>query len=163
MGLAGGLNLYGFAAGDPVTFSDPFGLCKPGVKALSSRDGGNRTTIIVCADKTEEVRHGGTISWWNNNPGNLRDSEKGVGRVGGFAVFNTYEEGQDALWRLAKSDNYNSLTLPEFVHKYAPGKDGNDEAAYVSALVRAVRGIAWIPVPPRVLRQRRGGAQQRLE
>lgn len=27
-GLGGGLNLYGFAAGDPVNFSDPFGLCK---------------------------------------------------------------------------------------------------------------------------------------
>jgi len=30
IGLAGGLNLYGFAAGDPVTFTDPFGFepCK---------------------------------------------------------------------------------------------------------------------------------------
>jgi RHS repeat-associated protein len=27
IGLAGGINLYGFAAGDPVNFSDPFGLC----------------------------------------------------------------------------------------------------------------------------------------
>ncbi len=27
IGLAGGLNVYGFANGDPVTFSDPFGLC----------------------------------------------------------------------------------------------------------------------------------------
>ncbi len=27
IGLAGGLNLYGFAAGDPATFTDPFGLC----------------------------------------------------------------------------------------------------------------------------------------
>lgn len=27
IGLAGGLNLYGFANGDPVTYSDPFGLC----------------------------------------------------------------------------------------------------------------------------------------
>jgi RHS repeat-associated protein len=26
IGLAGGINLYGFAAGDPVNFSDPFGL-----------------------------------------------------------------------------------------------------------------------------------------
>ncbi len=26
MGVAGGLNLYGFAKGDPVNFSDPFGL-----------------------------------------------------------------------------------------------------------------------------------------
>src|SRR5213076_1314223 len=32
IGLAGGLNLYGFANGDPVTFSDPFGLrpCREG-------------------------------------------------------------------------------------------------------------------------------------
>lgn len=28
IGLAGGLNLYGFAGGDPVNFSDPFGLCR---------------------------------------------------------------------------------------------------------------------------------------
>ena len=27
IGLAGGLNAYGFAAGDPVSYSDPFGLC----------------------------------------------------------------------------------------------------------------------------------------
>jgi RHS repeat-associated protein len=29
IGLAGGLNLYGFADGDPVNYSDPFGLCVP--------------------------------------------------------------------------------------------------------------------------------------
>jgi len=29
IGLAGGVNLYGFADGDPVNFSDPFGLCPP--------------------------------------------------------------------------------------------------------------------------------------
>ena len=28
IGLAGGLNAYGFANGDPVNFSDPFGLCR---------------------------------------------------------------------------------------------------------------------------------------
>ncbi|HEY0024965.1 MAG TPA: RHS repeat-associated core domain-containing protein [Longimicrobium sp.] len=27
IGLAGGLNVYGFANGDPVTYSDPYGLC----------------------------------------------------------------------------------------------------------------------------------------
>ncbi|MGH7717997.1 MAG: RHS repeat-associated core domain-containing protein [Gemmatimonadaceae bacterium] len=27
IGLAGGINLYGFAGGDPVNYSDPFGLC----------------------------------------------------------------------------------------------------------------------------------------
>ncbi|MGD2154775.1 MAG: RHS repeat-associated core domain-containing protein, partial [Gemmatimonadales bacterium] len=30
IGLAGGLNLYGFAGGDPANFTDPFGLCAPG-------------------------------------------------------------------------------------------------------------------------------------
>ncbi|HEU4559416.1 MAG TPA: RHS repeat-associated core domain-containing protein [Longimicrobium sp.] len=29
IGLAGGVNLYGFAAGDPISYSDPFGLCPP--------------------------------------------------------------------------------------------------------------------------------------
>jgi uncharacterized protein RhaS with RHS repeats len=27
IGLAGGLNAYAFAAGDPITYSDPYGLC----------------------------------------------------------------------------------------------------------------------------------------
>ena len=27
VGLAGGLNAYGFAQGDPVNYSDPYGLC----------------------------------------------------------------------------------------------------------------------------------------
>ena len=32
IGLSGGLNLYGFAGGDPVNFGDPFGLCGKDVK-----------------------------------------------------------------------------------------------------------------------------------
>ncbi len=40
MGLAGGLNLYGYAGGDPVNFSDPFGLCRQGTNEpeCKSRD-----------------------------------------------------------------------------------------------------------------------------
>jgi len=34
IGLAGGLNLYGFANGNPVTYSDPFGLCTEGPDSL---------------------------------------------------------------------------------------------------------------------------------
>jgi RHS repeat-associated protein len=29
IGMAGGLNVYGFAGGNPVSYSDPFGLCPP--------------------------------------------------------------------------------------------------------------------------------------
>jgi uncharacterized protein RhaS with RHS repeats len=35
IGLAGGLNLYGYANGDPVNFSDPFGLCVGPATALA--------------------------------------------------------------------------------------------------------------------------------
>jgi len=36
IGLGGGLNLYGFANGDPVNFSDPFGLCPVGLSNLNA-------------------------------------------------------------------------------------------------------------------------------
>jgi len=35
IGLAGGVNLFGYAGGDPVNFSDPFGLCPPIDKCLA--------------------------------------------------------------------------------------------------------------------------------
>ncbi|HEX2077899.1 MAG TPA: RNase A-like domain-containing protein, partial [Longimicrobium sp.] len=31
IGLAGGMNVYGFAEGDPVNYSDPYGLCANGI------------------------------------------------------------------------------------------------------------------------------------
>lgn len=37
IGLAGGLNLYGFANGDPVSYSDPFGLCPKSVRDKRGR------------------------------------------------------------------------------------------------------------------------------
>lgn len=41
IGLAGGMNLYGFAGGDPVNFSDPFGLCAPMPWCLAVAGGGS--------------------------------------------------------------------------------------------------------------------------
>jgi RHS repeat-associated protein len=35
IGLAGGLNSYGFAAGDPVSYSDPYGLCPKEMAEIS--------------------------------------------------------------------------------------------------------------------------------
>lgn len=38
IGLAGGLNLYGYANGDPVNFSDPFGLCPDSLSTKERED-----------------------------------------------------------------------------------------------------------------------------
>jgi RHS repeat-associated protein len=37
IGLGGGLNSYGYAAGDPVNYSDPFGLCPEGEMEVRGR------------------------------------------------------------------------------------------------------------------------------
>ena len=44
IGLGGGLNDYGFAAGDPVNYSDPFGLC---YGETSKQESANRTQSNV--------------------------------------------------------------------------------------------------------------------
>jgi RHS repeat-associated protein len=36
IGLAGGLNTYGFADGDPVSYDDPYGLCPPALCAAAA-------------------------------------------------------------------------------------------------------------------------------
>ncbi|MDB4952314.1 MAG: wapA, partial [Gemmatimonadetes bacterium] len=63
IGTAGGLNVYGFANGDPVSYSDPYGLCskEDGWKdcAATFRDwlrhseDGKLLTAVVCTDGCE--------------------------------------------------------------------------------------------------------------
>jgi RHS repeat-associated protein len=62
IGLAGGLNLYGFAGGDPVNYSDPFGLCP---KEMGG-DGKTRT-LADCPKESEgwrRYRSGAVESGW---------------------------------------------------------------------------------------------------
>jgi hypothetical protein len=128
------MNLYGFAGGDPVNFSDPLGLCPEGVQADSAKNTGSRQTTLWCADGSQEVRNGGSRAWRNNNPGNLRSSSLQAGTADGFAVFNTESEGNEAMWRLLQSARYQGLTLQELVNKYAPASDNNNTAAYMQAI-----------------------------
>jgi RHS repeat-associated protein len=54
IGIAGGLNSYGFAAGDPVTYSDPYGLC--------AQSGGDTTKIQACTvEQDRQAAWQGTI------------------------------------------------------------------------------------------------------
>jgi RHS repeat-associated protein len=75
IGLAGGVNLYGFADGDPVSYSDPYGLCPPiwsclagygpksGFQLASLRKGERRhytfpTDVVLTATSDTKVRAG---------------------------------------------------------------------------------------------------------
>jgi len=57
IGLAGGMNLYGFASGDPVNYSDPFGLCPPGDKECEEE-------AQQVQETTDRVRR--RVRQWNN-------------------------------------------------------------------------------------------------
>jgi RHS repeat-associated protein len=52
IGLGGGLNLYGFADGDPVNFSDPFGLCPMCIAAWGAYEIGSGLYDAFNAVKT---------------------------------------------------------------------------------------------------------------
>ncbi|MFQ5705793.1 MAG: RHS repeat-associated core domain-containing protein, partial [Gemmatimonadales bacterium] len=59
IGLAGGLNLYGFANGDPVNFHDPFGLSADTVKVDSSATTAVqdcRTNSAECASMLDSLQ-----------------------------------------------------------------------------------------------------------
>jgi RHS repeat-associated protein len=60
MGLAGGLNAYGFADGDPVSYSDPYGLSVDSIYVRGSA-GFRRTVInglLTLANRQPWFRHG---------------------------------------------------------------------------------------------------------
>jgi len=95
----------------------------------------------------------GSLSWRNNNPGNLRltayqrrvyGAEQGQG---GFARFPSYEVGLQALMDdlrakiTGNSAHINYRTNPTFltyIRVYAPKDDGNNPNGYTQALIRSL-------------------------
>jgi hypothetical protein len=92
------------------------------------------------AIKKYEGWYKGSKSYRNNNPGNLKyANQKGAfdTDLDGFAVFDTYESGWNALINQlviavnGKSKNYNpEMTLVEFFKVFAPEEDNNEPNAY---------------------------------
>ncbi|HEX9743506.1 MAG TPA: RHS repeat-associated core domain-containing protein, partial [Nitrospiraceae bacterium] len=75
IGLAGGLNLYGFAGGDPINFSDPFGLC-PECKLLLAAAGASAAADTPLPGPGDVVAAGFTLGagilatkYWVENGG----------------------------------------------------------------------------------------------
>lgn len=82
------------------------------------------------------VNVGGSVSWRDNNPGNIEASSfanahGAIGTDGRFAIFPDAGTGRQALVSLLRSDSYQALTIEQAMERYAP-PDENDTDAYTS-------------------------------
>lgn len=97
----------------------------------------------------------GTLSYRNNNPGNVKFSLVGylpiyepVKNVKGFASFKDYDTGWRYLRNLILSHarKYPNWSLSTYFREiYAPAEDNNDPASYASEVARAmgVNPFTW--------------------
>lgn len=74
----------------------------------------------------------GSLADRNNNPGNLKFANQSgaVMGEGGFAKFNTPEDGYQALVNQVQLDQSRGETLEQFISKYAPPTE-NDTTTYI--------------------------------
>lgn len=97
IGLGGGLNAYGFAAGDPVSYSDPYGLCRKPQGLKKGEIGICIETFIAgpsagvprsTTDNRTFSATGGTYRTSDRfivqNDGRVRNSSQGVGSTFGL-------------------------------------------------------------------------------
>ena len=85
----------------------------------------------------------GSLSWRNNNPGNLRFGafarrHGATHESGGFAVFPNYQTGFNALVALLRTKTYRDLTLYDAIHRYAPTSENHTEN-YINFLEKETR------------------------
>lgn len=83
--------------------------------------------VYYRADGTGVERSGGSRSWRNNNPGNIRNATYQIGSAGGFAIFDSYETGYNAIIDLLTSDNYINLSIIDAISRYAPPNENDTE------------------------------------
>ena len=90
--------------------------------------------IYTATEGVRVIRKGGTRTWRNNNPGNLRytafsRSHGAIGTAGGFAVFATAKAGELAISALLQGPTYSPLSIASAVARYAPPNE-NDTKNY---------------------------------
>lgn len=98
----------------------------------------------------------GTLAQRNNNPGNLRfNNQKGATKGDrGFAKFNSYEEGYQALLNDLKAKQTgksrtglkSSSTLQDLINVYAPKADNNDPTSYANTVAKQLGITPGTPI-----------------
>lgn len=95
--------------------------------------------------ETEDTAIGGTRSYRNHNPGNLRASPFASKIVDNFAVFRNDMVGWQAFhWDLLQKARGNTSTglngqstIRDLIYKWAPPTDNNDTEAYINAVEKS--------------------------
>lgn len=103
-------------------------------------------TAVANAIQTQEGFYPGSVSYTNNNPGNLMYAGQAGATAGpgGFAVFSTYAAGYQALQNQITLDavrgtDANGMpvnTLGDLISSWAPASAGNDTASYISSVTQ---------------------------
>lgn len=107
-------------------------------RQLRSRGGLGDINTIAQAIQTMEGYFPGSLSYTNNNPGNLTPAgQPGCTPVGGYCSFPTYDAGYQALLNQISLDASRGETIAQFTAKYAPAAAGNDPTSYANYLASA--------------------------
>lgn len=117
------------------------------VSSITGVESGKGYVIYIKQDGTKIKRTGGSISWRNNNPGNIVNSKfattnGAVGTAGRFAVFPNEETGLQATVKLLRGKSYENLQLWQVYHKWAPEGDGNNNPSRYANYVSKHSGVA---------------------
>lgn len=112
---------------------------------VSARRSAHLTVVYVDGEGRDVIREGGSRSWRNNNPGNIRrgnfsELHGAIGDDGAFAIFPSEEIGFKAIVSLLRSPTYSALSLKGAIERYAPPSE-NQTAAYL-AFVAEQSGVA---------------------
>ena len=127
--------------GDCLIPNSANGADCPDAAAESASAGRRNAVVLNYTDGTREIRQGGSRSWRNNNPGNIRPGnlQGEIGNAGGFAVFSRESAGQSAIVELLSRPAYQALTVFGAINRWAPPVE-NDTAAY-QARVQNLTGL----------------------
>ena len=94
-----------------------------------------------------EIPRSSNLSFVNNNPANLRFAgQVGASKgQGGFAKFNSPQEGLNALIDQIRLDAGRGHTLSSFINKFAPPTE-NDTKLYIKQAIQALGYSADTPI-----------------
>lgn len=104
------------------------------------RVGLGQLTAVASAIETEEGYYPGSISYQDNNPGNLMAAGQPgcTATSAGFCSFATFADGWNALLNQISLDASRGETISQFIAKYAPASAGNDPTSYANYVASSV-------------------------